>query len=199
MSEKYNKFIDKKFTKWTVKSYSHKLNTGHAFMNCVCECGNEVKVRLSNLVNGRSKQCVPCGVLEVKRINTGKNRSEFDPVTYTIRRLYKRYKSDARRRKFEFNISLEFFTYYISKNCHYCALEPKTVTNLTAECGIIRKERYDDGWIAYNGIDRVDPKRGYTKDNIVTCCEFCNRAKLDWTSEEFLEGVRRIYEHKIKK
>jgi len=46
-----------------------------------------------------------------------------------------------------------------------------------------------------NGLDRVDSSKGYIKDNVVTCCENCNRAKLDLTQQEFFAMIKSIYEN----
>lgn len=39
-----------------------------------------------------------------------------------------------------------------------------------------------------HALDRVDPDRGYTADNVVTACDTCNRVKADiFTYEQMLE------------
>lgn len=45
----------------------------------------------------------------------------------------------------------------------------------------------------YNGLDRVDPSRGYATDNVVPACIVCNRAKADMSREEFHAWVGRVY------
>ncbi len=45
-----------------------------------------------------------------------------------------------------------------------------------------------------NGIDKINPKGHYTKDNCVPCCKMCNTMKFVYTTEQFLAHVRRIYE-----
>lgn len=42
------------------------------------------------------------------------------------------------------------------------------------------------------GIDRVDPSKGYTPENCVSCCMRCNRFKNDMTLEEFYAWVQRV-------
>lgn len=48
-----------------------------------------------------------------------------------------------------------------------------------------------------NGIDRLDPKLGYTAANSVACCGQCNISKGTLASEEFLAMARRVasYQH----
>jgi hypothetical protein len=64
----------------TVTSYSHSAkrsdgNFGERVMNCVCVCGNKVKVRTSNLKSGNTKSC---GCLHSeKTILSNKRRMEI--------------------------------------------------------------------------------------------------------------------------
>ena len=51
--------------------------------------------------------------------------------------------------------------------CHYCGDDPQVV-------GVLF------------GLDRVENEGGYTKDNVVTCCSFCNYAKSDHHVDDFL-------------
>lgn len=52
----------------------------------------------------------------------------------------------------------------------------------------------------YNGIDRVDSKKGYVAGNVVTCCRNCNQAKSDKSIDEFEEWAIRLAEQiKIKR
>lgn len=48
-----------------------------------------------------------------------------------------------------------------------------------------------------NGIDRVENDKGYTKENSVSCCRFCNFMKKNWTKEFFIEHVKKIYNHNL--
>jgi hypothetical protein len=43
-----------------------------------------------------------------------------------------------------------------------------------------------------NGVDRVDSGRGYTVDNCVPCCKFCNLMKRNYTPEFFLAHTSKI-------
>jgi hypothetical protein len=53
----------------------------------------------------------------------------------------------------------------------------------------------DENTLLYNGVDRKDNELGYTKENSVSCCEMCNRMKMKISFTDFLEQVKRIYEH----
>lgn len=43
-----------------------------------------------------------------------------------------------------------------------------------------------------NGIDRRDSSLGYTLENCLPACGVCNKAKLDYTEEEFLVWTNRL-------
>ena len=54
----------------------------------------------------------------------------------------------------------------------------------------LRKKNYRD--YDYNGIDRINNNTGYTKENCVTCCSWCNRAKNNGTLENFISKCKKI-------
>ena len=49
--------------------------------------------------------------------------------------------------------------------------------------------------IRVNGIDRIDSNIGYTKENSVSCCKFCNTAKSTMSRDEFLKWIKKVYEY----
>jgi hypothetical protein len=65
------------------------------------------------------------------------------------------------------------------------------------EIQILKNEykKYGNKLTSMVGIDRTNNKLGYTKENCVSCCEKCNIMKKKYSSTEFLEGIKRIYEH----
>lgn len=42
------------------------------------------------------------------------------------------------------------------------------------------------------GIDRIDNDKGYTKDNAMPCCWWCNRAKGTIAASEFVEHCKSV-------
>ena len=48
-----------------------------------------------------------------------------------------------------------------------------------------------------NGVDRIDSSLGYTIDNCVACCDKCNYAKHDLSTEDFKEWIIKIYNNLI--
>lgn len=185
-----------KFADWTVLSYSH--NEGKiAFYNCKCSCGVEQVVRGYNLKAGRSKSCVKCGQKRTKDSLIGKDKSKYEPKIMTKMRIMREYTYRSKNKKRLFELTFQQFDFLISQNCHYCGIAPSTYVNKTNESSRlqIRQERYDAGWVYYNGIDRVDSEKGYTINNVVTCCETCNKAKLDMTVTEFKTWIQRVFKN----
>ena len=57
----------------------------------------------------------------------------------------------------------------------------------------IKKYAYSNQEYFYNGIDRVDNSKGYTMDNVVSCCRICNVAKQKMTLQEYKDWVEKVY------
>jgi hypothetical protein len=172
MEEKENRnqdeILDKKFGRLRVLGAKGKNS-----WLCRCDCGKEIVVRGCYLKSGHTGSC---GCLRIYR------HPERD---VGLRLLYYRYKCRAKRAKREFSISLDKFKVLTKKNCFYCGRGPCSVSK--------SKSRHSE--YVYNGLDRIDSKKGYSMVNVVTCCVFCNRMKLHYTQYEFREFVRRIYRH----
>lgn len=108
--------------------------------------------------------------------------------------VYSNYKSRAKSKNWEFLISKEEFTNLIHSNCHYCDLSPNKFRK-----DRVKNLRVIDTNEFSNGIDRLDSSKGYIIDNVVACCEDCNKAKRNLSYTQFLDLITKIYEFKIKK
>ena len=47
--------------------------------------------------------------------------------------------------------------------------------------------------VADNVTEIIDPSQGYTNENSVPCCTFCNFAKHTMGKDDFLAWVKRVY------
>jgi len=90
----------------------------------------------------------------------------------TSKGRYEMCKKRAKKRGYEFDISLDFFAHITSKPCHYCG-----ATNVKI------------------GIDRKDSSKGYVPDNCVPCCRECNIFKLSKNYERFVRMCIKIGKH----
>jgi hypothetical protein len=84
---------------------------------------------------------------------------------------YKEYKNRAKRGGIMFTITFEQFYLAVTSGCYICDLDGKT--------NII-------------GVDRLNPKKGYTYLNIGGCCWNCNRMKSNMAPKEFMEYLNRV-------
>lgn len=154
---------------------------------CKCDCGNTAIIYHNSLISGATRSC-GCLRSDVSKLKLGKPM--VSDAQFATSRLYESYKAGAKKRSILFKISKNDFTKLMFANCYYCGIMPSTkFDNYENDC-------HDP--IYYNGIDRIDSMKGYTKNNVVTCCPTCNYAKRALTQEQFLSWVRRVYLHTFK-
>lgn len=89
----------------------------------------------------------------------------------------------AAKRGYKFRLSEDEFEELTQGICQYCGSPPSNV----------RKGR--DGDFYYNGIDRVNPNKGYIYENCVPCCSTCNFAKRSMSYADFIRWIRQVHEH----
>lgn len=102
-----------------------------------------------------------------------------------MKRLYKNYVRSCRNRNIFWEIPQEEFAKLTSQQCTYCGKEPAQ-----------QWKKY-----TYNGIDRINPKQGYTRDNAVTACGECNGIKsnrLTYDEMKVVGEALAIYRRKKK-
>lgn len=100
----------------------------------------------------------------------------------SFQRLIRQYKANAKRRKLNFSLTEKQIKKITSFKCFYCGIEPmQKMENKEA-----------NGAYIYNGIDRKNPLKGYTKQNCVPCCKICNRAKSNLSYNKWVEYLKRI-------
>ena len=88
---------------------------------------------------------------------------------------YSSYNCRATKKGFEFTIDKEYFITETNKSCYLCGKKP------------------DD--LHKNGLDRFDNDKGYTKDNVKSCCANCNFIKRDYSYKDFIDKCKLIYEN----
>jgi hypothetical protein len=140
-----------------------------------CACGSSPrKMRRNYLVTGRVKGCMECRwTRRPKAVNAPRWASQ---------QVFGSYQCSAEKRGIPMEITLDEFRELIVKNCHYCDSPPSNVK-------VVGKENVEF-W--YNGIDRVDSSKSYNLDNLVPACRFCNYAKRERTTEEFMSWIDRL-------
>lgn len=179
--------VNKKFGKLLVlSSHSDTYVTVNGrkvqrkYWDCKCDCGKITTVSSWNLTRGRAKSCGCLRKVNPKRVNTNRQAYGESSKTYVIN-CYKRH---ARNIGLEFNLTREECLDLFSKNCIYCGGQP---SNKVEKKGLY-------GIFIYNGIDRVQNKKGYLKDNCVPCCKICNDMKGSMESKAFYNQIQKIFE-----
>jgi hypothetical protein len=163
-----------KFGRLTVieRAYPNTKNNRIKWL-CKCECGKEKSIRAEDLRSGAIKSC---GCL--KRLSPGLGN---------MRNIIRAYKNRAKRRGLEYKLTDEQFAKITQQNCYYCGAKPNQIA----------KQLNGNGEYIYNGLDRTDNTKGYTIDNIVSCCGICNMAKQKLTIQEFDNWIEKIYKKRF--
>jgi hypothetical protein len=158
--------------------------------NAICHSCNNIFIVNNITLNAKVKSC-GCEFKKHKKSFSktfaGSNKLNDGEAGFNV--LYNEYIRSAKRRSLEFIISIELFRTLSKKKCHYCGIEPFKISYDSFS-------KKTTGYI-YNGLDRKDPKKGYTNDNIVTCCSDCNYAKKSMEYNQFLNFIERLKTHTI--
>lgn len=165
-----------KFNRLTIIKFSHSDERWRKWYEVVCDCGTKKIIMGSAMISGNTKSC-GCLSKEVrKNKRISKNHSEVTAIILG-------YKRHAINRGFKWVLSREDVEHIIKQPCCYCGQPPsnKKITKNTLKDGLF-----------YSGIDRIDSKKDYTKDNVVSCCKICNYAKSNMTLNKFKEWAIRI-------
>ena len=175
MKKKTHLKVGDKINRLTVIKHDHTGKHYRSYYLFRCDCGTEKVILGSGVVSGNIKSC-GCLSAEVKKARRlPGNRG-------VINHLILQYKRHARNRNLSFRLSYTLFSELIRGNCAYCGDPPNNV-KITKNC--------KEGFV-YSGIDRVDPNRGYSSGNVVSCCSLCNRAKNNLSLEQFKVWAKKL-------
>jgi len=186
---KVKNILGQKFGKLTVISLCEdRGNSGQIMYNCVCDCGNSHRTSGHSIRSGRSKSC-------------GCNRLNYIPKTFNKDRkeqiLIQLYKSTIEKRSkskgWDVCIDFNVFKKLSLSNCFYCGINP--ISKIDDRKKDNNKTKISDEYIYVNGIDRMDSDLGYTVENSVSCCKYCNTAKNNMRIDDFKKWIRRVYEY----
>lgn len=132
-----------------------------------CKCGNVFHTLLKYYLFDKTQSC-GC---------TSRRDTNFFIRKFTKKenKRYSAYTIRAKNKGIEFTINKNEFVKFLSNPCTYCGQ--------TAEESIY----------GVNGIDRIDPTKGYSKDNCQSCCYECNIAKFTRTDKEFRKWIEKAY------
>ena len=184
-------FISRKVTK------GDKIRT---FCKCLCDCGREIETLYYSL---KTNETTSCGCISAQK-NALFHRKEIGEASFNS--YERRYKNCAKHKKIpiEYSLTREDFKNLVYNNCHYCNTGPQRFNPYFHKDGItlkffkgqkrsaVSQEWAEKQTIFVNGIDRIDSLKGYTIDNVLTCCSKCNYAKRGMSYNEFLEYLDKL-------
>lgn len=173
---RYQELTDKHFGKLTVLHSIPKAIGKPRVWACACTCGVERVVSARDLISGNTKSC---GCL---RVEVAKDKNRLPDGVASFNFLHYKYRVSAKKRSLDFFLSKEEFLDLTSSPCKYCGIKPlQSVFNNKTPTPYV-----------YNGVDRVDNKVGYIKENCVPCCYVCNLAKRSMSLAEFMAWIDRL-------
>lgn len=183
---KFKDFTGQTFGRWTVLNHHGFDKYATSTWKCLCSCGTEKVVASDLLSSGKS---LSCGCYQREQTSLRQKnkpaRNKLPSGQANFNGVFSRYKYQAKQRNLDWLLTEEQFKILTSDNCYLCGTPPKNKTHTAGK-------KVQNGYYIYNGIDRVDNKKGYFLENCKPCCSDCNYAKQETPLEEFLEHVQRI-------
>jgi hypothetical protein len=181
-----DELIGQKFGRLLVVEKLDRDKYGNQQWRCVCDCGQPLISKTASLVSANTESCgcLRFDAWERKRGCKFPNRSLGHGVS-SFNVLVRDYEKGAFLRGYKWSLTNDQAKILFRGNCFYCGVEPMRVF----------KGRTCDGAFICNGIDRKDGKRGYFKENCVSCCKRCNVMKMKMSTPEFLHAIKAIYRH----
>ena len=176
----------------TVISHAGKDHRNKHLWLCLCDCGNEKVIVSDNLSSGKSNSC---GCLKAEFLARKGNQYGLyeDREKALLKVQYSHLKRRNVNKGFAETMSFNVFSRLSKLPCNYCGLEySKEIEDRLSESK--KQKRLSDYVLKCNGIDRIDSSKGYTVENSVACCKYCNTAKNTMSVDEFLKWIGRVYE-----
>lgn len=177
-SKYYSIQIGDRFAKWEV--------IGEAFMDqyarvpCRCECGVEYDVDAYTLVKGKSKSCKECSLPRIGATNPAWKGYKEIPNSWFLR--FKRYS------KIEFLLQIEDIWDLFLEQHKKCAL---TGLPISFSNDRVRSQKHN-GIKCTASLDRIDSKKGYTKENVQLVHKDVNIMKNHFDQDYFIEICKAI-------
>jgi hypothetical protein len=166
--------LNQKFGKLKVISRAKNNKLNQACWNCICDCNKETTVDSHSLRRGSTKSC-GCGMFRFKLL------PDFLAAKHILYQSYK--KACAKKRGYSFNLNFKEFINLTQQNCYYCGISPN------------RYCKSRNSKFLYNGLDRLNNDLGYEIENVVPCCKNCNTAKSDQSKEDYINWIKKCYNH----
>lgn len=86
------------------------------------------------------------------------------------------------------SLTLEKFFYLTKFPCYYCGKEHSNFLRY-------EDENYEEQFYRYNGLDRLIQDDLHHIENIVPCCNECNKSKTLLNADGFIAWIEKVYAH----
>lgn len=155
-----------------IREVNNKRRWGSAVREVYCPiCKCYCEKSINSLITTPN---IGCGCVKkhefIKNLPVRDNLYNTQIKDTLLRKRYRSYREGGRQRNLVFLLTVGEFKLLTNSSCVYCGAEPNP----------------------YNGIDRVDNKRGYEFGNCVPCCTLCNKMKQNFLYDIFLTQIDRI-------
>lgn len=171
------RFIGVRFGKLVVVSFDNRNLRGQTFWKCKCDCGKEKVVRGDHLLNTATKSC-GCN-------NQGARHHKWKGCGEIGGWTWNNYRIGAKRRKIPFKVTIEEMWNKFLTQDRKCAL---------SGVELFFSPIQGSGPKTNASMDRIDPLKGYTVDNVQWVTKDVNFAKRILTQTQFLELCKRVTE-----
>lgn len=142
---------------------------------CRC-CGKYLRLNINWAISNKKTGQRICSKCSTEYRNKYRTKDNDDLYIYnynhSIKGIFRNYKSNAKKRNYQFELSIIDLGSLISSPCYYCGELQET----------------------FNGVDRINNNKGYVLSNCVSCCNICNHMKWVLTKEKFLGQIKKITE-----
>ena len=152
----------------------------HLLWQCRCACGTTFTTKSCNI----GRNTFSCGCLRrdtrAAHLRAVRPDNRLPGDLAVQRKLYRGYEFRASSKGLPFEVSFDQFCFLMQEPCYICKIVGSNQAHGTT--------------FRYNGIDRLDSRRGlgYVDGNIAACCVDCNVGKGDKSLYEFYEWIDRV-------
>jgi hypothetical protein len=149
----------------------------------------------------RKAICITCGKIfdskaggetyccskECKKIYTTKyvQKKKYSSIEDKLKKLIYSVKHRAKKQKLSYDLDVNFIIDLYKKQNGKCI--KTNISFITNNC--LRSEGKGP-WAA--SVDRIDPNKGYTKDNVQLVCLMYNLCKCMWTDDEVKQFAKAL-------
>jgi hypothetical protein len=154
-----------------------------SYVNYNCINCNVNTTQRADEYNRRGQLCKTCKIKNSSEDGLKNRNLEQVCANIMFDRFNKRYEKKGLICNIKGNELLDL----IKSDCHYCGEPPSNKMNYI--------QKYFSYQFHYNGLDRINSKKGYIIGNVVPCCKKCNLAKSDLSYTDFINHISKIYKH----